>query len=360
MRIAFLADTHFGARGDSKAFSDHFKKFFDKQFFPFVDEHKVEAIIHLGDLVDRRKYVNYVTVQTIRDSFINPINKRRIPTYVMAGNHDAYYRNTLAVNAVREILGPHESFYVIDHPFFLNLDDWRAVMIPWICEENYSTCMGAVDAARQDGVKTVLGHLELKGFEVNAGQVMETGMDASLFDGFEWVASGHYHHPSRQGRVHYLGAPYEMNWGDAGGVRGFHYVDTEIHKPGETLFVQNEDTMHVKLFYDDVGKTPEEVFSVDPADLAGKIVKVVTVGCENPYWLDRYVESLDAKANGVALQVVEDHLNADAVSAKASVDTVVDTMAIVDECVAEVPGVDRARLNALMRDLYDEATREKD
>ena len=57
MKIALLNDTHFGARNDSLIFDDFFHKFYDEVFFPYLKEHNIKTLIHLGDVVDRRKFI---------------------------------------------------------------------------------------------------------------------------------------------------------------------------------------------------------------------------------------------------------------------------------------------------------------
>ena len=49
MKIAMITDTHFGARNDNLAFNEYFYKFWENVFFPYLDEHKIDTIIHLGD-----------------------------------------------------------------------------------------------------------------------------------------------------------------------------------------------------------------------------------------------------------------------------------------------------------------------
>ena len=34
-----------------------------KIFFPYLDEHDIKQIIHLGDYFDRRKYVNFASMK---------------------------------------------------------------------------------------------------------------------------------------------------------------------------------------------------------------------------------------------------------------------------------------------------------
>ena len=65
MKIAILNDTHFGARNDSLIFDDYFHKFYDEVFFPYLKEHNIKTLIHLGDIVDRRKYIIIKLVKVI-------------------------------------------------------------------------------------------------------------------------------------------------------------------------------------------------------------------------------------------------------------------------------------------------------
>ena len=77
MKIALLNDTHFGARNDSLIFDDYFHKFYNDIFFPYLKEHNIKTLIHLGDIVDRRKFINY-RLHTILDiSFYNDYGLKR-------------------------------------------------------------------------------------------------------------------------------------------------------------------------------------------------------------------------------------------------------------------------------------------
>ena len=78
MKIALITDTHFGARNDSQAFAKHFYQFYSKVFFPYLDEHNIKTVVHLGDIVDRRKYINYTSARLLREALIKPLNKRNI------------------------------------------------------------------------------------------------------------------------------------------------------------------------------------------------------------------------------------------------------------------------------------------
>ena len=50
MKIALLNDTHFGARNDSPAFLEYFMRFYNEQFFPYLEKNNIKTLIHLGDV----------------------------------------------------------------------------------------------------------------------------------------------------------------------------------------------------------------------------------------------------------------------------------------------------------------------
>ena len=57
MKIAVVNDTHWGVRNDNRALADYQKKFWEEIFFPYLKENDIKTIFHLGDIVDRRKYM---------------------------------------------------------------------------------------------------------------------------------------------------------------------------------------------------------------------------------------------------------------------------------------------------------------
>ena len=91
MKAAIITDTHFGARNDSKVFLQYFGKFYKNVFFPYLEEHGIKTIFHLGDIVDRRKFINYVTLREFKDIFVQPCIDRGIKVHAIVGNHDIPY-----------------------------------------------------------------------------------------------------------------------------------------------------------------------------------------------------------------------------------------------------------------------------
>ena len=88
MKSAILNDTHFGARNDNAVIAEHQRKFYDEVFFPYLKENNIDTIFHLGDLTDRRKYINFVTAQTMHDVLFKRCQEDGIKMYIIAGNHE--------------------------------------------------------------------------------------------------------------------------------------------------------------------------------------------------------------------------------------------------------------------------------
>ena len=105
MKIALLTDTHFGARNDNLNFNDYFYEFYEGVFFPYLQQNNIKHCIHLGDLMDRRKYVSYRILKDFRERFIQPFLHLEIDLHILVGNHDIYFRNTNDVNSLQELLG---------------------------------------------------------------------------------------------------------------------------------------------------------------------------------------------------------------------------------------------------------------
>ena len=88
MKIALVNDTHFGARSGSLPFDSYFRKFYDEFFFPALAEREIKTIMHLGDIFDRRKYMNYNTLKSCKEYFFDQAKDLNIDMHVVPGNHD--------------------------------------------------------------------------------------------------------------------------------------------------------------------------------------------------------------------------------------------------------------------------------
>lgn len=351
MKVAVLGDTHFGARNDNQAFHDYFEKFYRDVFFPYLKENNIKRIVQLGDLFDRRKYVNFYTLKRSKEYFFDELVTNGIFMHMFVGNHDTYFKNTNEVNSPELLLrDEYMGFMAIySEPADVVLQDGTIVaMLPWVCSGNYEDSMKFINNTK---AQILFGHLELAGFEMHRGAINDHGMETKPFDKFDMVMSGHFHHKSSRGNIHYLGTPYEMTWSDYDDPKGFHIFDTETR---ELEFVRNPYTMFQKWFYNDAASNPLEG-GIDFTKASGAIVKVVVKNKTNPYWFDMYISALE-KAGALDIQVVEDHLNLQLEDDDDIVDEAEDTLTILKNYANSITtNVETADLNKFLTDLYAEA-----
>ena len=137
MKLAILGDTHFGMRNDSEVFHDLYEKFYKETFFPILKDKNVNKIIQLGDLFDRRKYINFNSLYRARNYFFDRLVTGNFELYTFLGNHDIFFKNTLEVNSPELLLeGYWDNINVIRHPGCYKFDGLHIDLIPWIVDDN--------------------------------------------------------------------------------------------------------------------------------------------------------------------------------------------------------------------------------
>ena len=78
MKIALITDQHFGGKQDSQNFSNYIEVFYREQFFPYLSENNIYDIVDLGDTFDRRKFVNFNTLNQVRQFYFDTLYDRGI------------------------------------------------------------------------------------------------------------------------------------------------------------------------------------------------------------------------------------------------------------------------------------------
>lgn len=349
MKIALISDTHYGVRNDHPAFLDNTKAFLDNVFFPYIDNNNIECIIHPGDLVDRRKYININTARRLRDDFLDPISQRGLPFDIIAGNHDTYYKNTNEVNSLKTLISDprHRTFW---NPVEQLYDGLPILLLPWICDDNREMSDNLV---RTTDAQYCIAHLELDGFEMYKGTVNIGGDNPLAYGRFDSVFTGHYHHRSTRGNINYLGSHAQFTWSDYDDTRGFHIFDTASK---ELTFIENPYTMFEKAFYDDRDKTIEDIIEQDFSVFGNKMVKIVITAKTNPYWFDKFIDEME-KQNIIDMQVVEDHRNLDLQDDESIIDEAQSTIDIFRQYIesASIPGTNKLKLEKTIEELYAEA-----
>ena len=279
MKVAIITDTHYGFKKGSKQFHDYFELFYKNVFFPTLEQEGITTVIHMGDAFDSRKGIDYQSLDWAKRVVFDPLSKYDV--HMIIGNHDTYYKNTNEVNSPQLLLEDYKNIKTYSNAKEVDIGGLHILLIPWINEDNEAETFKLIQSSN---CKCAMGHLELSGFRVNKQIVMDHGYEGKLFEKFSHVFSGHYHTRSDDGRIFYLGNPYEMFWSDAGDRRGFTIFDTETLEHG---YVNNPYTMFHLITYDD-----DSASLFDARDCKDKIVKVVVKNKKRPKEFDKFLDKI--------------------------------------------------------------------
>ena len=340
MKVAIITDTHYGARKGSKHLHDYFELFYRDVFFPSLEEHKIDTVIHMGDIFDSRKSIDLQTLEWSKRVVFEPLKKYKV--YAIVGNHDCYYKNTNFVNSPELLLQNYPNIKLYSKATEIKVGKRKILMLPWINSENYDS---SLEILKKTTSKVVMGHLEVNGFRATRGHMMETGMDVNIFDKFERVFSGHFHTRSNDGKIFYLGNPYEMFWNDVNDPRGFTIFDTETltHSP-----INNPYKLFYNVYYED---TPHQTF--DATEYCNKIVKVIVRKKTKPKMFEKFLDKLYS----VGVQELKIIENFDIQESEDfDVDEEENTISILNRYIDESEfDLDKNIIKGIFQDLYRQA-----
>jgi DNA repair exonuclease SbcCD nuclease subunit len=344
-----LGDTHFGARGDSLDFHKYFQKFYDEVFFPYLIENDIKVVFQMGDLFDRRKFINFNSLYLSRKYFFEKCERLGIQLHTLIGNHDVAYKNTLEVNSPSLLLNEYNNIEIYEEFDTVDFDGVSIDIVPWICDDNVDDIFNRM---KESKAQICFGHFEIAGFEMDRGNVCESGIDKQSLSKYDVVLTGHFHHKSTDGNITYVGTPYEMTWADWNDPKGFHIFDTETR---EMNFVKNPFSMFHKITYDDGKTTFEDWKEYDFSKLKECYVKVVVLNKQNPFLFDHVIDSL-YKAGVSDLSIVEDFTDVNVDLDQDIIDQAEDTITILSKYIDNLTlDVEAEKLKSIMRELYVEA-----
>lgn len=349
-KVALITDLHFGARNDSLVFHEYYSKFYTEIFIPYLLEHKIDTVFCLGDTFDKRKQINFISLDKSMEYFFDPLQKHGIQLYCLVGNHDAPFKNHIRVSSPKLLLSSYKNIQVIDQPTEITVHDTDFLFVPWICADNQTETLTAL---KKTTANIFVGHLELSGFEMFKGQVSEHGhLEVKDLKKFKTVWSGHYHHRSTKDNITYLGNPYELTWSDYDDPRGFHVydADTELIE-----FVPNTFKMFHKFFYDDENMESAWYDDVDYSQYANAHVKVIVTKKTDFLAFDTFIHKLQ-EVSPAELKIIEDFSEFEESAIDEEQLESEDTLTLLNGYIDGIAtDIDREELKRVMRELYTEA-----
>lgn len=252
MKLIHLSDLHIGKRVNGFSMIED-QIYILHRIVELIDQESPDGILMAGDIYD--KTVPSAEAVQVFDGFLSDLAERKIPVFIISGNHDSAERLAFASGIMR-----NSRVYV--SPAYNGIvrsvtleDEWGEVnifMLPFIKpvqiknmfpEKQISSYTEAVAAAVQAmeihlGQRNILlahqlvtGAVRCESEELSIGG--SDNVDAGVFDPFDYVALGHLHRPQQAGGAHirYCGTPLKYSFSEAGHTKSVTIL--ELKQKGE-------------------------------------------------------------------------------------------------------------------------------
>ena len=235
MKLLHLSDLHLGKRVNEFSMIDDQRHVLD-QILRVIDAERPDAVLIAGDVYD--KPVPTAEAVALLDWFLVELSGRQLQVFVISGNHDSAERMAFG-GRLMEQSGVHLAPVYDGTVARWTLTDEHGLvhlyLLPFVKPvhvrrcfpereiETYTDAVAAaveamdVDPAARNVLVThqfVTGAARCESEEVSVGGA--DNVDASVFDGFDYVALGHLHGPQTVGRetVRYCGTPLKYSFSE--------------------------------------------------------------------------------------------------------------------------------------------------
>ncbi len=236
MKFIHLSDLHIGKRVNEFSMLED-QEYILAKILEIVDVETPDGVIIAGDVYD--KSVPSAEAVRLFDDFLSRLAKRKMPTFIISGNHDSAER--LAFGAqIMGSSGIHLSpvYNGVVEPILMTDKHGEVAiyMLPFIKpahvrrfyeEEEFNSYTGAMDVAiRHMNVdekrrNILITHQFVTGASRSESEEVSVGgsdnVDASVFAPFDYVALGHIHGPQNCGDncIRYCGTPLKYSFSEA-------------------------------------------------------------------------------------------------------------------------------------------------
>lgn len=291
MKVLFLGDLHLGARNGNIIILNMMDSFFKNELFPFILKNKIETVIQLGDILDKRKNIEFPISNYLLNTFFRFFEDNKINFISTIGNHDLYYRQNLDLDGPSQFADNFKYVEIVKTPRkYMNIH-----LIPWICDANKDSVIEYIDLY-QNTSDIICGHFELAGFPIHKNFLSTKGtVGEESLHGYKAVLSGHYHSPSAKGNIEYIGTPYQITWNDYGDIKKFLVYDTETN---EFEVVKTNTKLFFKIYYSDD-------IQIDYSQYRKSYIKVILTSDYNAKKFEKFLDKLNKETDALSIQVID-------------------------------------------------------
>lgn len=307
-------------------------------------DNKINTVFQLGDLFDRRKYINFRTLSESKKIMFDRFYDNNIDMHVLVGNHDIHMKESTEINSPRLLIDQYDNITVYDTASTLDYYGTSIDIIPWLCKENEESILEMISTSSSE---LCFGHFEIQNFSMYKGIESHDGLPEDLFQRYELVCSGHYHTRSHRENIVYVGTPYEMTWQDYNDTKGFHVFDTQTR---QLEFIINPYTIFSRIDYDDTEHLPE----TSRLDIKDKFCRLVVRNKTDPLKFDNFIQRLYNKGP-YELKIIEDlsEFTDGEIGDEINLENTIDVLSNYIDSIETTANKDK--IKAFMKTLYIEA-----
>lgn len=299
-KIALVSDVHWGKSRDSDTKLKVINDYFD-WYLNLLKEKNVDTILFLGDWFDNR---NLISVKTQNQAYdvIRKISEAGITMYMIIGNHDAYFKNTIEVNSIKPYSDIKNIYPIQDLTQVKFSSGKTGLLCPW----------DTFDKSMKDKYDVMFGHFEFQGAYLT-GSVSTGALNVGdILKVAPLAFGGHYHlrnaYKQKNGTLVTVGCPAELDWGDTGNEKGVYILDTESMN---YEYIKNDlSPKHIKIHWSKIKNKVEDFskiegnyvkFVIDTAYKFEHIMKVINIinalnplrPCETDFVYSNNMNALD-------------------------------------------------------------------
>ena len=269
-KIFCITDIHFGRSSNNPIKFKNFMEFF-QYFIDYVRDHadKDDVCIFCGDLFENR---NIADLKYMSDAFkaVRKLSKI-VKTYLISGNHDQYEKVNPEHTCLDMFENDNKNITVVKSPTLIKGDG--ILMLPFYNDNSQFVDMA--NKYKSDNTNLLFCHAGFTGNSFFTGPDSEC-IDVNDVKSFEKVITGHIHARNIYKNIHFVGAPYQLDFSDVNFDRGFDVFS--VNQDGHIVkdeFVKN--TMSPKYIVRNIDTTEQfnDIIATCKNEFKGNYVKFI-------------------------------------------------------------------------------------
>ena len=264
MKFIHVSDLHLGKRLHETSLIEDQQEIL-KQILNIIDKEKPDGVLIAGDVYD--KSMPSAEAVALFDFFLVELAKRRLQVFIISGNHDSAERiafGSKIMDATGIHLSPVYNGEILPTTLKDEYGEVDVFMLPFVKpshvrrfyeQEDINSYTDAIRVAvdkmnvDKDKRNVLVTHQFVTGATRSESEESVGGtdnVDASVFDGFDYVALGHLHGPQFCGseKIRYSGTPLKYSFAESSDTKSVTVLT--LNKKGDKPEIKTVDLKPIR------------------------------------------------------------------------------------------------------------------